>query len=178
MDSICRSFPLELSPNSQMIRYGLLGANGNISLTLNPTSRDRFWTISPTITASLQLTIILLLESIPRRGGDPEATQAIYSLVSYYAAQIGNNNEGVYDLKSENQSFKPAALSFISKFWQDPDEEIQNSARILFSTTFARLTLNQRVNLINYWKDYCKSMKLGLFLCIFICFILLSAPCW
>ena len=154
MDSICHSFPLELSPNSQMIRYGVLGANGNISLILNPASRNRFWTLSPTITASLQLSIILLLESIPRREGDPESMQSIYSLVSFYAAQIGNNNEGPSDFETE--SFKPAALSFISKFWQDPDEEIQNAARILFSTTFARLTDIQRINLINYWKDYCK----------------------
>ena len=153
MDAICAAPPLELSPNSRMIRYGLLGANGNISLILNPASRDRFWTLSPTITASLQLSIILLLESIPRRESDPEATQLIYSLVSFYAAQIGNNNSGG---SSEEEMFKPAALSFISKFWQDPDEEIQNAARILFSTTFARLTVNQRANLINYWKDYRK----------------------
>lgn len=153
MDSICRSSPLELSPNSQMIRYGLLGANGNISLILNPASRDRFWTLSPTITASLQLSIILLLESIPRRENDPEAIQAIHSLVSFYAAQIGNESADV------QQVLKPAALSFISKFWQDPDEQIQNAARILFSTTFARLTLNQRINLINYWKDYRKNCE-------------------
>lgn len=159
MDLICRSYPLELSPNSRTIRYGLLGANGNVSLVLNPASRNRFWALSPTITASLQLSIILLLESIPRPEDDPAAIQAIYSLVSFYAAQIGHQTGG-----RDSQVFKPAALSFISKFWQDPDEEIQNSARILFSTTFARLTPNQRINLINYWKDYRKKQSSFLYI--------------
>lgn len=155
MDQICRE-TLNLSPNSRKVHYGLLGANGNVSIILNPPSRDCFWTLSPTLTASLQLSIILLLDVIPF---DPETEQEVYSLVTFYAAQIGDiprNSNATIESESSLQVFRPAALSFISKFWQDPDAEIQNSARILFSTTFARLSIDQRTNLINYWKDYCK----------------------
>lgn len=141
MDVICREI-LKLSQNSDTIRYGLLGANGNVSIILNPASRERFWTLSPTLTASLQLAIIVLLGSL----GDSE--QEVFSLVSFYAAQIGDIP------RKGSSSFRPAALSFISKFWQDSDAEIQKAARILFSTTFARLSSHQRISLISYWKDY------------------------
>lgn len=149
MDAICRD-ALSLSPNSESIRYGLLGANGNISIILNPPCKDRFWTLSPTLTASLQLAIIVLLGSL---GLPAEQQQEICSLVSFYSAQIGD----IPGSTAQLNTFRPAALSFISKFWQDSDEEIQKAARILFSTTFARLSLPQRSSLISYWKDYRKT---------------------
>lgn len=154
MDTICRDI-LHLSPNSSGLRYGLLGANGNVSLILNPRSRDRFWTLSPTLTASLQLSILLLLECLPRT---EESEQQISSLATFYSAQISDisaKNQQIDD-NDDSELFRPAALSFISKFWQDPDSEVQKAARILFSTTFARLSSNQRISLINYWKDYRK----------------------
>ena len=151
MDQICKEI-LQLSPNSNKVRYGLLGANGNVSIILNPPSRDRFWTLSPTLTASLQLSIILLLSSIPFESNEND--QEIYSLVTFYAAQIGDIPKNPSDPEGIVHVFRPAALSFISKFWQDSDSEIQKAARILFSTTFARLSLHQRTSLINYWKDY------------------------
>jgi hypothetical protein len=166
MDQICKE-TLNLSCNSDEVRYGLLGANGNVSIILNPPSRDRFWTLSPTLTASLQLSIILLLGAIPF---DPEVEQEIYSLVTFYAAQIGDIPRNPIDKADGSlQLFRPAALSFISKFWQDSDTEIQKAARILFSTTFARLSLNQRTDLIDYWKDYCKPIITNPFFNLFTC---------
>lgn len=159
MDQLCREL-LRLTPNSCQVHHGLLGANGNISIILNPPSRDRFWTLSPTLTASLQLSIILLLGAI---AFDPEtgteigtAENEIHSLVTFYAAQIGDMPKNPAEGEGNLQIFRPAALSFITKFWQDSDEEIQKAARLLFSTTFARLSSRQRTDLINYWKDYRK----------------------
>lgn len=169
-DNICKEI-LCLSPNSPSLRYGLLGANGNISLILNPPSRDRFWTLSPTLTASLQLSILLLLESLPKT---EESELQIYSLVTFYAAQISDIPKKPSPFDSNNGDsliFRPAALSFISKFWQDPDADVQKVARILFSTTFARLTTNQRASLINYWKDY---RKLKLCVLLYLLFVFSS----
>lgn len=151
MDRIC-SDRLGLSRNSEMVRYGLQGANGNVNFILNPRCRERFWTLSPTLTGTLQLAIILLLESIDFIGDNEDDDGAliknhIYSLITFYTTQIS-------DLSSSgNYRFRPAALSFISKFWQDSDGEIQKAARLLFSTTFARLSPTQQRILINYWKD-------------------------
>jgi hypothetical protein len=159
MDAICENY-LHLSPNSHCIRTGLLGANGNVSLILNPRSKDRFWTLSPTLTASLQLSIVLLLASIPwdeeqldKDKDDGNLKQNIATLVSFYSAKIGDIPGGCTDV------FRPAALSFISKFWQDPEPEIQKAARILFSSTLARLTPSTQSSLISYWKDYLPNGK-------------------
>ena len=155
MDIICKEI-LGLKPNSGLIRTGLLGANGNVSLILNPPIRDRFWTISPAQTASLQLAVILLLGAIP---WEVESEHHIATLVTFYAAQIGDISKNLISESSPLSNdfvFRPGALSFISKFWQDPDPEIQKSARILFSSTLARLSATQRSELIDYWKNYRK----------------------
>lgn len=174
IDEIYRD-KLNLCEGSESVRFGLIGANGNISLMLDPVKGNRFWTLSSTMTACQQLLIILLLNVIP---WEAESHLTFISiLTTFYSSQLDDENtktdknniniettsEGVKAInitdteerKEDSKCFYPAAFSFITKFWQDPCEPVRTAARIIFSSTLSRLTDRQKKNLINYWNDYC-----------------------
>jgi hypothetical protein len=119
------------SAPSPLIRYGLIGANGNVSSLLQ--REDSFWARSGTLTATLQLAILALLEGC---FGDEAAP-----LRSFYSVSL------------DGPTLKPASLSLISKFWQDPLPSLQHCARLIFSSSLNRLNERELRVLVAYWKD-------------------------
>ncbi len=130
---------LQMPPPHALIRYGLVGANGNVSSLLQSNVNSSFWIRSPTLTATLQLAILVLTEAL--------FGEAAASLRSFYSIKL-----------ADDSCFKPASLSLISKFWQDPHPSVQQSARLIFSSGLSRLTEKELRVLIAYWKDLLPSI--------------------
>jgi len=122
---------------SEAVAFGLAGANGNLSVWTRRRSRE-FSSISPTTTATMQMCTSVLLASIE---GWSDGTR-IAQLQTLYAYGDGT-------------AMRPAAFSFLSKYWQDGQKPaIQSAARRLFSATLTRLSIKQRVAIVRYWQDY------------------------
>ncbi|KAF9918542.1 hypothetical protein BX616_007985 [Lobosporangium transversale] len=134
---------LGLSQPVRSAAFGMRGAYGNISIQAPAHNCDTTsWCISPTMTASKLITILSLTKivvSVCNLSVDMDIWPKDYC--SAVQDSIGAN-------------YCPPSLSYLAKYWQDPQMEIQEAARIILLSTIERMSKAEISSLVKYWSVY------------------------
>ncbi|KAF9401767.1 hypothetical protein BGX21_000671 [Mortierella sp. AD011] len=135
---------LGLSQPSHAVALGMKGAYGNISIQApsGDTSMSESWCVSPAMTASKLIAILSLckiIASIQNLGVDMDTWSKGYC-------------RAVQD--TVGAKFQPPSLSYLAKYWQDPQAEIQEATKIIMLSTIERLSKPETTSLIKYWSAY------------------------
>ncbi|KAF9430241.1 hypothetical protein BGZ94_007778 [Podila epigama] len=126
------------------VALGIKGTYGNISLqsSLAGTQQGGSWCVSPTLTASKFVAVLSLSKAIA------QAQNVDVDLDTWSRGYCG----AVQDIIGPQ--FSPPSLSFLVKYWQDPQAEIQEAAKIVLLSTIERLSKADVASLVKYWFDY------------------------
>ncbi|KAF9358528.1 hypothetical protein BGX26_001535 [Mortierella sp. AD094] len=135
---------LGLSHPSHAVALGMKGAYGNISIQApsEDTSMSESWCVSPALTASKFIAILSLckiIASVQNLGVDMDTWSKGYC-------------SAVQD--TVGAKFQPPSLSYLAKYWQDPQVEIQEATKIIMLSTIERLSKPEITSLIKYWSAY------------------------
>ncbi|KAG0004774.1 hypothetical protein BGZ79_008122 [Entomortierella chlamydospora] len=135
---------LGLSQPSHAVALGMKGAYGNISMQApsRDTSMSESWCVSPAMTASKLIAILSLckiIASVQNLGVDMDTWSKGYC-------------RAVQD--TVGAKFQPPSLSYLAKYWQDPQVEIQEATKIIMLSTIERLSKPETTSLIKYWSAY------------------------
>jgi hypothetical protein len=101
-----------------------------------------FWNLSGTFNASRLLNVIALSHSVLSTNGLEEYISA---LITHY---------GVMFPDIFGKTFKFPSFSLLTKYWQDPVMDIQQAARSIFVAMLAKMSFEEKMAIINYWKAY------------------------
>jgi hypothetical protein len=142
IDNLCKE-KLGLQPRGLHVTMGLRGANGSFSL-LAPSKKPsrEFWNLSGTFNGSRLLNVIALSHSVLSTRGSEEYISA---LITHY---------GVMFPDIFGKSFKYPSFSLLTKYWQDPVMDIQQAARSIFVSIFSKMSFEEKMAVVNYWKGY------------------------
>lgn len=142
IDTLCKE-KLGLQPRGLHVTMGLRGANGSFSL-LAPSKKPsrEFWNLSGTFNGSRLLNVIALSHSVLSTIGFEEYISA---LITHY---------GVMFPDIFGKSFKYPSFSLLTKYWQDPVMDIQQAARSIFVSMFSKMSPEEKMGVVNYWKSY------------------------
>ncbi|KAG0049841.1 hypothetical protein BGZ83_005334 [Gryganskiella cystojenkinii] len=134
---------LGLSRPEPTISLGMKGAYGNISIQapVNKNSGSS-WCVSPTLTASKLIAILSLSKTIA-------AAQNLDVDIDTWARGYC---AAVHD--AIGAKFCEPSLSFLAKYWQDPQVEIQEATKIVLLTAIERMSKADIVVLVKYWSAF------------------------
>ncbi|KAG0023415.1 hypothetical protein BGZ81_008142 [Podila clonocystis] len=134
---------LSLSAPADKIALGMKGAYGNISLQA-PSTGDATgsWCVSSTLTAS-KLIAILSLSKIIAGAQNVDVDLDTWSRGYCKAVQ-----------DAVGPQFCPPSMSFLAKYWQDPQAEIQEAAKVVLLSTIERMSKLDISALVKYWSAY------------------------
>ncbi|KAK5817079.1 hypothetical protein F5H01DRAFT_190815 [Linnemannia elongata] len=135
---------LGIPPPTKTIALGLRGAYGNISIRA-PASESGMsdsWCVSPTMTAS-KLIGILSLSKMIATAQNLDVDMDTWSRGYCNATQ-----------DSVGQNFCPPSLSFLAKYWQDPQVEIQEVTKIILLSAIGRMSKTDITSLVKYWSAF------------------------
>ncbi|KAF9196064.1 hypothetical protein BGZ50_002321 [Haplosporangium sp. Z 11] len=126
------------------VSLGMKGAYGNISVQAPPSNADlsESWQVSPTMTASKLIAIISLSKII---------ATAVNLDVDMDTWSRGYCN-AVQD--AVGPKFCPPSLSYLAKYWQDPQAEVQEAAKITLLSTIERMSKSDIISLVKYWSAF------------------------
>ncbi|KAF9547277.1 hypothetical protein EC957_008626 [Mortierella hygrophila] len=135
---------LNIPPPTKTIALGLRGAYGNISIRAPAfeSGVSDSWCVSPTMTAS-KLIVILSLSKMIATAQNLDVDMDTWSRGYCNATQ-----------DSVGQSFCPPSLSFLAKYWQDPQVEIQEVTKIILLSAIGRMSKTDLTSLIKYWSAF------------------------
>jgi WD40 repeat protein len=138
---------LYLKPPKPPVSYGMLGADGNMSV-LVPRSSELAgrWQCSDSLTAlhtlaSVAISKCLLAYDVNESLQTHENRNASSHLMSYFCVL----------LPEKVPQFVNPSPAVLAAFWQDPLEDIMQAARVIFSSVLGRLTHEQRRMLAIAW---------------------------
>ncbi|KAG0069554.1 hypothetical protein BGZ89_002619 [Linnemannia elongata] len=135
---------LGIPPPTKTIALGLRGAYGNISIRA-PASESGMsdsWCVSPTMTAS-KLIGILSLSKMIATAQNLDVDMDTWSRGYCNATQ-----------DSVGLNFCPPSLSFLAKYWQDPQVEIQEVTKIILLSAIGRMSKTDITSLVKYWSAF------------------------
>ncbi|KAF9207213.1 hypothetical protein BGZ49_000937 [Haplosporangium sp. Z 27] len=135
---------LGLSDPSHSIALGMKGAYGNISIQSPSEDADKSesWCVSPSMTASKLIAILSLckvIASVQNLNLDMDTWSKGYC----HAVQ-----------ETVGPRFQSPSLSFLAKYWQDPQVEIQEATKIIMLSTLEHLSKPEIASLVKYWSAY------------------------
>ncbi|KAG0303003.1 hypothetical protein BGZ98_007065 [Dissophora globulifera] len=135
---------LGLSPPVRSISLGMRGAYGNVSLQAPSATNNlsESWCVSPTMTASKLIAILSLTKIIA-------TVQNLDVDMDTWAKGYCN---AVQD--SVGPKFCPPSLSYLAKYWQDPQVEIQEATKIILLSAIERMSKSETSSLVKYWSAY------------------------
>ncbi|KAG0324681.1 hypothetical protein BGZ99_001567 [Dissophora globulifera] len=135
---------LSLSPPVRSISLGMRGAYGNVSLQAPSATNNlsESWCVSPTMTASKLIAILSLTKIIA-------TVQNLDVDMDTWAKGYCN---AVQD--SVGPKFCPPSLSYLAKYWQDPQVEIQEATKIILLSAIERMSKSETSSLVKYWSAY------------------------
>ncbi|KAF9028082.1 hypothetical protein BGZ52_000766 [Haplosporangium bisporale] len=134
---------LGLSEPVDKIALGMKGAYGNISLQApSPGGATGSWCVSSTLTAS-KLIAILSLGKIIATVLNVDVDLDTWSRGYCKAVQ-----------DAVGLQFRPPSMSFLAKYWQDPQAEIQEAAKVVLLSTIERMSKSDIAALVKYWSAY------------------------
>jgi len=120
-------------------------ANGNLAIQApNRQSQNFTWAISPFLNAVRLLCLTSLAKCVFAVKGLEED---IIRVITHYCTL----------LPDKVSNFKEPALATLAKFWQDPSPDIQQSARSLIVSSISRLPKEKKLQVIDYWAQFCES---------------------
>ena len=126
------------TPNS--IKFGLIGANGNVSCML-----QHLRTPSPTLTATLQLSVLVLQDCL--------SPSNVLQDSSFPSKVLQDCLAPSTDSSCPITTAPIPSLSLISKFWPDPHPALSRTARSIFSSAVNGMSEAQLTRAIRYWRD-------------------------
>ncbi|KAG0336921.1 hypothetical protein BG000_006014 [Podila horticola] len=134
---------LSLSEPVDKIALGMKGAYGNISLQA-PAVGDATgsWCVSSTLTASKLIAILSLGKVIA-------AAQSVDVDLDTWSKGYC---KAVQDAVGPRSC--PPSMSFLAKYWQDPQAEIQEAAKVVLLSTIERMSKTDIAALVKYWSAY------------------------
>lgn len=144
LDRVC-SEKLGLKKPSNQISFGLRGFNGNLSVAAPSNDHREFWKISQTMTAAHLLSIVGLTRPFLLMKGLEKYTSDI---ITHYGTMLP---------EFVGTKFHHSSLAFLSKYFQDPAEDIRHSARTLFSAALTSMPPIELQSIIDYWKQFLTS---------------------
>ncbi|KAG0233636.1 hypothetical protein BGW42_007309 [Actinomortierella wolfii] len=125
------------------VSIGMRGVHGNYSMVFS-TAGDfkEGWCISPTLTASRLIAIISLARSI--------ATALRIDV------DLDTWTRGYCDALPGHvgAKFCTPSLSFLAKYWQDPQPEIQEATKIIMLSTLRNMSKVELQHTVKYWAGY------------------------
>ncbi|RIB08802.1 hypothetical protein C2G38_1982301 [Gigaspora rosea] len=142
LDRVC-SEKLGLKKPSNQVSFGLRGFNGNLSVAAPSNDHREFWKISQTMTAAHLLSIVGLTRPFLLMKGLEKYTSDI---ITHYGTMLP---------EFVGTKFHHSSLAFLSKYFQDPAEDIRHSARTLFSSALTSMPSIELQSIIDYWKQFC-----------------------
>ncbi|CAG8601908.1 990_t:CDS:10, partial [Dentiscutata erythropus] len=141
LDQICLE-KLGLKKPSNKIAFGLRGFNGNLSVAAPSDDHSEFWKISQMMTAAHLLSIVGLTRPFLLMKGLEKYTSDI---ITHYGTMLP---------EFVGTRFHHSSLAFLSKYFQDPTEDIRHSARTLFSAALTSMSSIELQSIIDYWKQF------------------------
>jgi len=135
---------LKMSSPTPRPAYGLTGTGGTLSVLLPHASEGTGrWQHSDTLSATHSLSAIALSKSLLTL----EDHQNICSqMLSYFAAILPEQVPG----------YVSPSLTFLARYWQDPIDDIMQSARSIFIASLDSISLEDRQRLAKAWGDFLK----------------------
>ncbi|KAI8913630.1 hypothetical protein EDD86DRAFT_262841 [Gorgonomyces haynaldii] len=136
-----------LVPCAGFVSVGYRGANGYLNFPLSYRKQPSDdWSVSAYSSAQRLLSILSLMKCVMSTQGLEE--QAI-QLITHYGVTVPDSSA----------EYKPASLSYIIRYWQDPIADVGQAARSIFETTLKKMTPEQKQTLIQYHKDFLPVLK-------------------
>ncbi|GJJ75514.1 hypothetical protein EMPS_07872 [Entomortierella parvispora] len=125
------------------VTLGMKGNYGNISIQV-PVIEDAgaSWCTSPTLTASKLITILSLSKTLAAAQNldvDMDTWSRGYCTAVQDAAGAG---------------FCQPSLSYLAKYWQDPQVEVQEATKIVLMTAIERMSKGDIAVLVKYWSSF------------------------
>eukprot|EP01120_Amphizonella_sp_Union-15-10_P007232 TRINITY_DN2423_c0_g1_i2.p1 TRINITY_DN2423_c0_g1~~TRINITY_DN2423_c0_g1_i2.p1 ORF type:complete len:692 (-),score=100.48 TRINITY_DN2423_c0_g1_i2:4-2079(-) len=134
-----------LLPPDPRVSYGLIGTGNKMCAMLPSASKkEGRWILSDTLSASHSLATIAITKCLLVLEDHHEVCS---NLLSHIGAL----------LPEKIPDFVPPSLIFLARFWQDPSEDIMQSARTIFRSTLDRLSPEARKDLAKSWSEFLKS---------------------
>ncbi|KAG0278440.1 hypothetical protein BGZ95_004009 [Linnemannia exigua] len=135
---------LEIPPPTKTIALGLRGAYGNISILAPPLTNgtSESWCVSPTMTASKLIGILSLSKMIA------SAQNLDVDMDTWSKGYCNITQDSV------GPKFCPPSLSFLAKYWQDPQVEIQEVTKIILLSAIGRMSKADIASLVKYWSAF------------------------
>ncbi|KAF8942230.1 hypothetical protein BGZ47_006695 [Haplosporangium gracile] len=135
---------LNLPPPTKTIALGLRGAYGNISIRApaSESGGSDSWCVSPTMTASKLIGILSLSKMI--------------ATVQNLDVDMDTWSRGYCNATQDSvgQKFCSPSLSFLAKYWQDPQVEIQEVTKVILLSAIGRMSKADITSLIKYWSAF------------------------
>ncbi|KAG0214457.1 hypothetical protein BGX33_002092 [Mortierella sp. NVP41] len=135
---------LGIPPPAKTVALGMRSAYGNISVLASSfdSGVSDSWCVSPVLTAS-KLIVILSLSKIITAAQDLDVDMDTWSKGYCNATQdfVG-------------AKFCPPSLSFLAKYWQDPQVEIQEVTKIILLSAIGRMSKTDIASLVKYWSAF------------------------
>ncbi|KAF9934508.1 hypothetical protein FBU30_001649 [Linnemannia zychae] len=134
---------LGIPPPIKTIALGLRGAYGNISINA-PSSGEMSdsWCISPTMTAAKLICILSLSRAIAT------AQNLDVDMDTWSKGYCNATQDSV------GSKYCPPSLSFLAKYWQDPQVEIQEVTKIILLSAIGRMSKSDITSLVKYWSAF------------------------
>ncbi|KAF9973369.1 hypothetical protein BGZ73_003401 [Actinomortierella ambigua] len=122
---------------------GMRGMHANYSMLFNTLGGHKEgWCTSPTLTASRLIAIISLARSI--------------AMALRIDVDLDTWTRGYCDALPDHvgPKFRAPSLSFLAKYWQHPQPEIQEATKIIMLSTLRGMPKSELQNTVEYWADY------------------------
>ncbi|KAI9328858.1 hypothetical protein BDR26DRAFT_939723 [Obelidium mucronatum] len=152
---LCAMMSLNLGrPIERLLAVGNRGANGYISVPV-PEIGDVAesgggrgddpleWRLSSTMSSSRMLQIVSLLKTLTLK-------KEYEKDVSTVIAQLCSHPHSI--------SYQLPSFAFLAKYWQDQISDVQQAARVVFSSTLKLLGDEERVKIVDYWRGFLPSL--------------------
>ncbi|KAF9962712.1 hypothetical protein BGZ70_007957 [Mortierella alpina] len=135
---------LHLPDPSRTAALGMKGAYGNIAVQAPPTKQEvsGSWQVSPTMTASKLIAILSLSKTIA------SAQNLNVDMETWSKGYCSAVQDAV------GGKFQPPSLSYLAKYWQDPQVEIQEATKIILLSTIGRMSKSEISSLVKYWSAF------------------------
>ncbi|KAI8363680.1 hypothetical protein B0O80DRAFT_19406 [Mortierella sp. GBAus27b] len=135
---------LGLGKPSPSAALGMRGAYGNVSVSTPAPDGDlrESWCISSALTASKLIAVLSLSKTIA----------SVLNLDVDMDTWSQGYCRAVQD--SVGPKYCPPSLSFLAKYWQDPQVEIQEAARVILLSAIERMSKSEIASLVKYWSAF------------------------